>query len=59
MTLLIAIGVIATFVGIAALWILHNVDVEIGPSDDHPSTHPLYDDMRLSRVRDEAEEIDP
>lgn len=58
MTLLIAIGAIAAFVGIAALWILHNVDVEIGPSDDHPPTHPLYDDMRLSRVRDEVEGAD-
>lgn len=59
MTLLITIGVIASGLGIAAIWILYNVDIEIGPTEDHPSTHPLFDDMRLSRVRDEAEEIDP
>lgn len=56
MTLLIALGVLTTIGGVVALWWLSNFDIVIGPSDEHPADHPLYDDMRLAQVRDEADQ---
>lgn len=58
MTLLIGLGIASTIGGVVALWWLSNFDIVIGPSDEHPSDHPLFDDMRLAQVRDEADQKD-
>lgn len=59
MALLITIAVLAAIGGTVALIALSGVDVEIGPDEDHPADHPLFDDMRLARMRDAADDLIP
>lgn len=59
MTLLIALGILATIGGVVALIMLNGIDVQIGPDEDRPADQPLFDDMRLGRMRDAADDLIP
>lgn len=59
MALLITIAVLAAIAGTVCLLILNGTDIEIGPDEDHPANQPFYDDMRLGRMRDAADDLLP
>lgn len=56
MALLITIAALVTIAGVVSLWMLSEIDIQIGPDEDHPPEHPLFDDMRLARMRDGADD---